>query len=138
MNDVTELTYRGSRQHMKKMTVENVVEMITSEEMNLAVQKFREHWRNSRLLKRKNMRRRLPHILFGGVFTKRGMPLYSGFVVMELHNLKNRWEMERIRKELATSPNVLLAMEGAIVEEHDVRGALYTSRRHGAPNTVMS
>ncbi len=114
MTEITKLIYRGSKQHMRKMAVEELVEMVKSEEVALMVSKFRRQWRDARMMGRADLRRRLPHILFGGGFTKRGMAEYSGYVVLELHNLKSREEQERIREELAACPNVLLAMEGAI------------------------
>ncbi len=114
MNEITKLTYRGSKQHMKRMTVEELVEMVKSENMAQEIRKFRSNWRKSIIVDRAAMKRRLPHVLFGGAFTKRGMPEYSGYVSLELHNLKNRDEMERIREALAASPNVMLVMEGAV------------------------
>ncbi len=115
MKEITKLVYRGSKHHMRKMSVEDIVEMVKSEDMALAVKKYRGQWRSAGIMERKHIKLRLPQILFGGAFTKRGLSVYSGYVALEMHQLRGREEMERIRKELVACPNVLFVMEGAKV-----------------------
>ncbi len=126
---ITKLTYRGENRHKKVMEMDSVVELITSERTENLVLKLRERWRTEQsqhfVLKRK-----LPHLLFGGAFRKNKPATYNGCVILEFHNLKDAAEMGRVKAEMADCPNVLLCMEGAV--ERSMVAAVVYSRPDGS------
>ncbi len=113
---ITKLTHKGTEIRRRPMEIPEVVELIASEETRKKICKFRKLWDLAAPQQQYAMRRRLPHLLFGGVFRKNGQISFSGYVMLEFYNLKDVAEAERIKAVLAACPNVLLAMEGAIAQ----------------------
>ncbi len=98
---------------MRVLEAEEAVKLMTSEQTREMVRRFREQWKTEQM-QHVALRRRLPHLLFGGAFRKNKLVSCSGYVMLEFYNLKDAAEMERIKGVLAECPNVLLAMEGAV------------------------
>ncbi len=67
---ITKLTYRGENRHKKAMEMDRVLELITSEQVENLVFTFRERW-GAEQTQHFALKRKLPHLLFGGVFRKR-------------------------------------------------------------------
>ncbi len=111
---ITRLTYKGAEIRRKALEISDVVALIASEKTEEMVRKFRKNWELAHPTDAIALKRRLPHLFFGGVFRKNKQASFSGYVLLEFCNLKNVAEAGRIKEVLAACPNVLLAMEGAM------------------------
>ncbi len=126
---ITKLTYRGYNTHTKAMEMAQVVELITSKQTENVLLKFRERWDAEQTM-HFALKRKLPHLLFGGVFRKNKPAVFSGCVILEFNNLRDSAEVERIKAEMAACPNVLLVMEGAVARS--LVGVVVYSRPDGS------
>ncbi len=111
---ITRFTYKGAEIRRKSLEISEVVALIASEKTEEMVRKFRKNWELARPMDAIALKRRLPHLFFGGVFRKNKQASFSGYVLLEFYNLKDAAETERIKEVLTACPNVLLAMEGAM------------------------
>ncbi len=111
---ITRFIYKGAEIRRKALEISEVVALIASEKTEEMVRKFRKNWELVRPMDAIALKRRLPHLFFGGVFRKNKQASFSGYVLLEFCNQKDATEAERIKEVLTACPNVLLAMEGAM------------------------
>ncbi len=96
------------------ISMEELIAQIKSEETQSQVDAFRTQWYSSLPVRHDALSRKLPHIIFGGTFLKRGKREYNGWIQLTVSNLKNTAEAERTKAVIASYPQTLFAMTGAI------------------------
>lgn len=107
------MTVRGKNTSLRACELEEIVELIRSEETGRTVSLFRKKWKAARLGIRQELVNKLPQLIFGGVYTKSRKTVYCGYVHLEINHLGSEEDTQSAKATLAACPHTLLAFKGA-------------------------
>ncbi len=78
---ITRLTYKGTEIRRKTLKISEIVALIASEKVEEIACKFHKNCELARLMGAIALKRRLPHLFFGGVFRKNKQASFSGYIL---------------------------------------------------------
>ncbi len=110
---ITKQTVYGKKIGRRPVTVEEVVELIKSEETREKVETFRTRLRAAYPHVRYPFTAKLPQLLFAGTFRKGELREYTGYVLLEVRRLGGTEKAKALRQQVADYPQTLFAMVGS-------------------------
>lgn len=97
----------------RTLEMDALVELVQGEKTKEEVERFREKLCAARPNQRCAFTRKLPQLLFSGIFKKGIMKEYNGWVLLEINHLSGREEARTLRRKVAGYPQTLFAMVGS-------------------------
>ncbi len=110
---ITRQTIRSSGASYRAVELDEIVEMIKSDEQRQIVDRLRRQCEGLLPPQRRVILQRLPQLMFAGEFLKNRKGKYNGCVVIEAENLLEPEERTAVKAQFAAFPQTLLAMEDA-------------------------
>ncbi len=110
---ITRQTIRRSGASYRAFDMDEIVEMIKSDELRHAVERLRSQCEGLLPPQRNVILQRLPQLMFAGEFLKNRKGKYNGCIVVEAENVLAAEERAALKAQFAAFPQTLLAMEDA-------------------------